>query len=92
MCPKYTLPRRTLQLCDNYVPLPTPLSRVMAPNGRWKNITTQMISNTLKTTANFCGPDLGFESKYVYKISLHAVSSMYILCAYVDSNIIKLIG
>ena len=66
MYPKSALRWRVLHLRANNVSPSTPLARIMTPIGRWENITPTMISKTLKTTINLCGPNLGFEDNDVY--------------------------
>ena len=51
-----------------------------------------MISKALKTAVKLCGLNLGFEAKDVSDQSLHAAGAMPLLCASVDSNIIKIIS
>ena len=64
----------------------------MTPTGRWKNITPTMINKTPKSAVKFCGPNLVFEAKDVSDLLLRSTGSMALLCAGVNSNIIKLIG
>ena len=60
LCPKAYLIRRTLHVHENSMPPSTPPSSVMTPNGRWKIITPQIISNALNNAIKFCIPDLLF--------------------------------
>ena len=92
MCPKYALLWRFLHLRANNTPSSTPLACVMTPTGLWKNRTPRMIYRILKTAVNFCGPNTVFEAKDVSAQSLCSESAMVILCAGVNSNIIKLIS
>ena len=90
--PKTALLRWVLHLRAHRAPPSTPIARVMNPEGRWRKITPNMISKTLKTTVGFCRPNLGFEAKDVYSCYLHAAGDMALLYSGVDSNITNLIG
>ena len=63
----------------------------MTPNVRWKNVTPQIIYKTLKRAIKFCGPDLGFEDKYISAHSIRVSVMTVLLCTGVDSDTIKLI-
>ena len=92
LCPKQALRRRVLHLRNNGAPADSPLSRFKTPAGRWKNVTPTMISATLKAAVKFCGPNLGYTKDDVSARSLRAAGAMALLCAGVDSDIIRLIG
>ena len=51
-----------------------------------------MISQTLKDAVAFCGPNIGFTAKYMSAQSLCLEGSILLICAIIESNIIKMIG
>ena len=92
LCPKYSLFWNVLHLRPNKAPPSAPLSRIITPIGRWKNIMPTIIYKTLKTDVIFCGPNLAFKSKDVSNRSLCAAGAMAIICSGIESDIIKMIG
>ena len=92
MCPKSALIWRIIHIQKNSTTPSTPISHAVTPTGRWNNITTTLISRTLKTSVNFCGPNRGFEVKDVSALSFRDTGTRAILCARVNSHIINLIG
>ena len=92
MCPKVAFLRQVLYMISQRAPPYTLLARVMTTVGRWENITSKLISNTLNTAVGLCGPNLGFEAKDVFARSLHANGDMTPLCSGVITNLIKMIG
>ena len=73
-------------------PPPPPPLAALSPMANSRNVTPTDIPNTLKTTATFLGPSLGFKDRNVSARSLQAASAMSLLCAGVDNETIKLIG
>ena len=91
LCPIVALSRRVLHLRRNNAPLTTPLATFY--NGRqWKNVTPSAITSTLRHAVTFLGPTLGFLAKDVSARSLRASGAMALLCAKVDTDIIRLLG
>ena len=91
LCKNSSLLRRVLHFRANKATSSNPLARVMTLTWWWEYITPKMISNNLKFTIIFCGPNLGFESKDVSACSLCTAGTMALLCARVDRDIINLI-
>ena len=60
LCLKASPLRCVLHLSYKKAPPSTPLARVVTQKGRWKYITPNIISKTLKTAIMFCGPNMGF--------------------------------
>ena len=87
MCPKSALIWRIIHIQNNSTTPSTPISHAVTPTGRWNNITTTLISRTLKTSVNICGPNMSVSVQ-----SLHTAGAMTLLYAGVDSSIINAIG
>ena len=92
LCPKESLPHFILYLKGKVSTPASPLARIYTTSGRWKNITSYMIFQTIKSVVTFFRPGLGFTDKYVSALSLHLEVTIYLICSSIDSNTIKLIG
>lgn len=61
--------------------------------GRWRPVSPTAITATLRAAVNFLGPSsLGFLAKDVTARCLRAAGAMALLCARIDSDVIRLIG
>jgi hypothetical protein len=92
VCPVLALIRRCLHL-RTYQALPTaPLCSVYLIPTTATYITPQMLTAHLRRSATILLPTLGFHPHDISARSLRAGGAMALLCANVDSNVIKLIG
>lgn len=92
LCPVLSTVRRILHLRHNNAPPDTPLSAYYN-NGALHLVTPTDISTSLTTAVTVLGPTtLGFLPGDVSARSLRASGAMALLCAHVDTDVIKLIG
>ena len=91
LCPVISLCNRILHARAHNADLTTPIARYF-DRGRWHNVTSTHISTTLKAAVTFLGPTLGFLASDVSARSLRAAGAMALLCAHVDTDIIRLVG
>lgn len=90
-CPVLSIARRVLHLRQHNAPLNTPLASFFIT--RWSAVTPADITATLRTAVTALGPAaLGFTSSDVSARCLRASGAMALLCAHVDTDIIRLIG
>ena len=92
LCPVLAIVRHIKHL-HTYGALPdTPLS-VYFENGAWHHISPADITNILRTAVTTLGPsNLGFLVKDISARCLRAAGAMALLCAHVDSDLIRLLG
>jgi hypothetical protein len=92
LCPVLATIRRILHLRRHQAPPTTPLAAYYY-NNTLHVVTPSDISLTLRTAVSLLGPaTLGFLPDDVSARSLRASGAMALLCAHVDTDIIRLIG
>jgi hypothetical protein len=90
--PVKALQRRIRHLLEHDASPDTPLASYFTA-GRWHRITPSQITTALRSTvATFDPNTLGFNPKDVSARSLRAAGAMALLCAHVDTDIIRLVG
>ena len=92
LCPVNSLVRRVIHLRQSRAAPNTPLARVY--NGtRWVKITPTMITKTLRDAVTYLSPaSLGFLPTDISARCLRAAGANALLCAKVDTDIIRLLG
>ena len=90
-CPVLALTRRILHLRSHHAPPDTPLVTYYE-NGRKHTITPADITSALRASTVILGPSLGFLPTDISARSLRAAGAMALLCAHVDTDVIRLIG
>jgi hypothetical protein len=91
-CPVKALQRRVRHLRHHSAPPTTPIASYYQ-DGRWHRISPSMITDALRATVATCdSAQLGFLHSDVSARSLRAAGAMALLCAEVDTDIIRLIG
>jgi hypothetical protein len=92
-CPVKALQRRVLHLRRHSAPSTTPIASYFLA-GRWHRISPSNITDALRATvASTCdSAQLGFLHSDVSARSLRAAGAMALLCAKVDTDIIRLMG
>jgi hypothetical protein len=90
-CPVLAIARRVLHLRQNKATQDTPLATYYHGN-RKHAVTATNISDALKTSVRTLGPTLGLIAEDISARSLRAGGAMALLCAQVDTNIIRLLG
>jgi hypothetical protein len=91
-CPVLALIRRCLHLRSHDTAPTTPLCTVFLPSHPATFITPSLLTAHLRRSATILFSSLGFAPLDVSARSLRAGGAMALLCAQVDSNVIKLIG
>jgi hypothetical protein len=89
-CPVHALIRRCLHLRQHHASPRTPLCTVFQPQPTI--ITADMLTLHLRRCAQLLLPTLGFPPSEISARALRAGGAMALLCAQVDTDIIKLIG
>jgi hypothetical protein len=90
-CPVQALARRAIHLRANDAPATAPLASYFS-NGRRRAIRSADITDTLRAAARITVDELGIRPEDISALSLRAGGAMDLLCAQVDSDIIKLLG
>jgi hypothetical protein len=90
-CPVLALIRRTLHLRHNAAAPDTPLCTVFLHHHHL-TLTSHHLTTLLRQSAAVLQPTLGFDPADISARSLRAGGAMALLCAQVDSNVIKLVG
>jgi hypothetical protein len=90
-CPVRALARQTIHLRENDAPPTTPLSSYYH-NGRRRAIRSVDITDALRAAARITGDELGNRPEDISARSIRAGGAMALLCAQVDSDLIKLLG
>ena len=91
-CPVKATVRRMLHARDNNAAMTAPLARYKSGR-RWTPLQPKHLSDTLKLAVTALGPaNLGFTPADVSARSLRASGAMALLCAHVDTDMIRLIG
>ncbi len=91
LSPPRILGRRILHLRSHLAPLSTPLARCF-PGPQHHSITPTAITTALRQAVLSLGPSLGFLPSDVSARCLRAAGANALLCANVDSDIIRLLG
>jgi hypothetical protein len=91
VCPVKAVTSRVQHLRQHNALPTTPLCTYYM-NNQPSYVTPSDISVTLKASVVAIGPSLGFTSKEVSARSLRAAGAMALLCAHVDSHMIRLLG
>jgi hypothetical protein len=90
-CPVEAIIRRVLHLRQHGAAPDTPLAYYYE-NGRCRAVSAANITDALKTSVTFLGTGIGIVASDVTARSLRAGGAMALLCAQVDTNIIRLLG
>jgi hypothetical protein len=90
-CPVRALARRAIHLRENAAPPTTPLASYYSHGWR-RFIRSADITDALRAATWITGDYLGIRPEDISARSLRAGGAMALLCAQVDSNIIKLLG
>jgi hypothetical protein len=90
-CPVLTIVRRILHLRDQNAPPETPLAAYFF-HQKWQYVSPSDITDTLRLGAAVLGPTFGFLPKDISARSMRAAGAMALLCAQVDTDMIRLIG
>jgi hypothetical protein len=91
LSPPRILARRIIHLRSHNAALDTPLARIYTDSGR-RSITPRVITSTLRDAVRFLGPTLGFLPSDVSARCLRASGANALLCAQVDTDVIRLLG
>jgi hypothetical protein len=91
LCPVLALARRVLHLRHYQADPNTPLASYFL-HQKWNHVPPQDISTTLRLAVAILGPALGFLPQDISARSLRAAGAMALLCAHVDTDLIRLIG
>lgn len=90
-CPVLSLARRIIHLRQHSAPPHTPLAAFFSTT--WSAVKPADITNTLRNAVTALGPAaLGFTAADVSARCLRASGAMALLCAHVDTDIIRLLG
>lgn len=90
-CPVAAIVRRVMHLQLHHAPPTTPLATYFQHHQAYP-ITAADISSALRLSCTAIGPSLGFLPSDVSARSLRAGGAMALLCANVDTDIIRLLG
>ena len=91
LCPVTSLIRRIVHLRRNNAPSICPIARVFTD--KWENITPTNITLALRQAVTFLSPaSLGFLPSDVSARCLRAAGANALLCANVDTDVIRLLG
>jgi hypothetical protein len=91
LCPVLSLTRRLLHLRDNNAQDTDPIAQVYTT--RWEKIVPSIITRTLRQAVTFLSPaSLGFNPSDVSARCLRAAGANALLCANVDTDVIRLLG
>ena len=92
LCPNRAIARRILHLRQHNAPPATPLHAYYLPRGRLGSVKPPDITSTLRLAIRFLGPALGFLPEDVTARCLRAAGANALLCAGVDTDVIRLLG
>ena len=91
LCPVTSLIRRIVHLRLHNAPVTSPVARVYTD--KWENVTPSNITMTLRQAVTFLSPaTLGFLPSDVSARCLRAAGANALLCADVDTDVIRLLG
>ena len=91
LCPARALARRIIHLRHHNAPPTTPLSKVYGPRGL-VSVKPSDITEAIRLAVTYLGPSLGFLPQDVTARCLRAAGANALLCAGVDTDIIRLLG
>lgn len=92
LCPVLCVVRRILHLRANNAPLNTPLATYYQ-RSRWCKVSPADITEALRFSVISLGPaNLGFNPVDISARCLRAAGAMALLCAHVDTDMIRLLG
>ena len=91
LCPVLSTIRRILHLRRHNAAENTPLACYYT-QGRWRKVSPSDITAALRVAVVILGPALGFLPTDISARSLRASGAMALLCAQVDSDVIRLLG
>lgn len=91
LCPVLSTIRRILHLRRHNAAENTPLASYYT-QGRWRKVSPSDITAALRVAVVILGPALGFLPTDISARSLRASGAMALLCAQVDSDVIRLLG
>jgi hypothetical protein len=91
LCPVISLCTRVLHARSHSAAPSAPLAAYFS-HGRWSHVTSGDITSTLQLAVAYLGPELGFLPSDVSARSLRAAGAMALLCAKVDTDMIRLVG
>ena len=92
LCPTKALARRIEHLRSYNAPDTAPLCRVYTHADTCRTVKPAHVSQMLRDAVRFIGPQLGFLPSDVSARCLRAAGANALLCAKVDTNVIRLIG
>ena len=92
ICPVLALIRRTLHLRKFLAPPHTPICHVYTLPNNITIITSNLLTTHLRHSAAILFPTTGFPPQDISARALRAGGAMALLCANVDSDVIKLVG
>jgi len=90
-CPVLTMIRQIKHLRLHHAPPATPLATYYH-NDRPQRVTSAEITNLLRSATRLTSHLYGFNSRNISARSLRASGAMALLCAHIDTDIIRLIG
>jgi hypothetical protein len=91
-CPVQCVIRRVVHLRQHGAPATTPLASYYDSNNKLCHVSSHAISTALKLAVQVMGAPYGFLPTNISARSLRAAGAMALLCAQVDSDIIRLLG
>jgi hypothetical protein len=92
-CPVKAVVRRIHALRADGAIGATPLASYrITPGGRWSSISAANITDSLRLAVALHGPSVGFLPTDISASALRAGGAMALLCAQVDTNLIRLLG
>jgi hypothetical protein len=91
-CPVLALTRRVLHLRQHLAPPTAPLYLCFLPSGKLSSVTSARVTSMLRHSATALYLTLGIDPRRVSARSLRAGGAMALLCARVDTDIIRLVG
>ena len=90
-CPLLAIVRRVTHLREHHAPLDTPLASYHIAR-RCRFVTSANVTDALRISAGVIGPSIGLTPNDISARSLRAGGAMALLCAQVDTDIIRLLG
>jgi hypothetical protein len=91
-CPVKALVRRVTHLREHLAIPTTPLCTFYPPGGNVRHLTPSILTATLRSAAATLFQTLGFDPTHISARALRAGGAMALLCAQVDTDVIKLVG
>jgi hypothetical protein len=91
LCPVIAITRRIAHLRTFHAPVTTPLAAYYT-SPALTLIRPADITAALRCSTAIIGPSVGFLPSYISARSLRAAGAMALLCAHVDTDVIRLLG